>query len=106
MHYLLFYELADDYLARRSEFRDEHLNLAWRASERGDLVLAGALANPPDGAVLLFKGDSSEIAEKFAKSDPYVTNGLIKRWHVREWTTVVGESCTNPVKPTATKQKH
>jgi uncharacterized protein len=99
MHYLLFYEAADDYLERRPQFRNEHLELAWKASERGELVLAGALANPTDGAVLLFKGASAEVAEKFATVDPYVTNGLIKRWYVREWPTAVGAGCTNPVYP-------
>ncbi len=99
MHYLLFYEVDENYLARRAEFRNAHLELAWKASERGELVLAGALANPVDGSVLLFKGDSAEVAEKFAKVDPYVTNGLVKRWHVREWTTVVGAGCANPVRP-------
>jgi uncharacterized protein YciI len=98
-HYLLFYELVDDYLTRRAEFRDVHLGLAWKASERGELVLGGALANPVDGAVLLFKGDSPEVAERFAKSDPYVANGLVKRWYVREWTTVVGEGSANPRRP-------
>lgn len=100
MHYLLFYEVGDDYLARRAEFRDAHLDLAWKASERGELVLAGALANPTDGALLLFKGESGDGAEKFAKGDPYVINGLVKRWYVREWSTVVGEACTNPLRST------
>jgi uncharacterized protein YciI len=99
MHYLLFYEVGDDYLSRRAEFREAHLQKAWSASERGELVLGGALANPVDGAVLLFRGDSPEVAETFAKADPYVTSGLVKRWKVREWTTVVGESATTPVKP-------
>jgi hypothetical protein len=99
MHYFLFYELADDYLARRAEFRGAHLEMAWRASERGELQLAGALTNPTDRAVLLFKGDSPDAAENFARNDPYVANGLVKRWYVREWTTVVGDGCTNPVRP-------
>lgn len=99
MHFLLFYELADDYLARRGEFRNEHLAHAWVASEGGNLVLAGALANPVDRAILLFKGDSPAVAENFAKSDPYVLNGLVKRWYVREWTTVVGEDAAVPVRP-------
>ncbi len=98
-HYLLFYELVDDYLTRRAEFRDLHLGLAWKASERGELVLGGALASPVDGAILLFKGATPEVAERFAKSDPYVANGLVKRWYVREWTTVVGEGCANPKRP-------
>jgi uncharacterized protein YciI len=99
MHYLLFYEVGDDYVARRAEFRDAHLKKAWGASERGELVLGGALANPVDGAVLLFKGESPKVAENFAKVDPYVTSGLVKRWHVREWTTVAGEDAAIPVKP-------
>ncbi len=101
MHYLMFYEFGDDYLARRPEFRSEHLALAWQASERGELVLGGALANPVDGAVVLFKGDSPEVAEKFARADPYVINGIVKRWYVREWTTVAGPDATNPVRPNA-----
>jgi uncharacterized protein len=98
-HYLLFYEVDSDYVARRAEFRSAHLAKAWAASGRGDLVLAGALANPTDGAVLLFKGDSPAVAEDFARTDPYVLNGLVKRWYVREWITVVGTTCSTPVQP-------
>jgi uncharacterized protein len=101
MHYLLFYEVAEDYVSRRAEFRDAHLQKAWEASERGELVLGGALSNPVDGAVLLFRGDSAEVAEKFARSDPYVTSGAVKRWHVREWTTVAGEGAATPLRPKA-----
>ena len=98
-HYLLFYDTAPDYLTRRSEYRAEHLGLAWAAHERGELVLAGALTDPVDGALLLFKGDSSAIAEQFALADPYVKNGLITRWRVREWSTVAGDQPANPVRP-------
>jgi hypothetical protein len=99
MHYLLFYEVADDYMARRGEFRDAHLKKAWESSARGELVLGGALANPVDGAVLLFQGDSPAVAEEFAKADPYFTSGAVKRWHVREWTTVAGEDAAIPIRP-------
>jgi len=99
MHYLLFYEVGDDYISRRAEFREVHLEKAWEATERGELLLGGALANPVDGAVLLFRGDSADVAEKFAKADPYVTSGVVKRWHVREWTTVVGKDAATPVRP-------
>lgn len=102
MHYLLFYEVADDYVEKRAQFRDAHLATAWKAKDRGELVLAGALANPVDGAVLLFKGDSPEVAEKFALADPYVMNGVIRRWHVREWTTVVGDLAALPKRPAST----
>jgi uncharacterized protein YciI len=99
MHYLLMYELAPDYLARRGEFRNDHLQLAWEAEQRGEIVIAGALADPADTAVLLFTGDSPEAAERFAKADPYVTKGLVKNWRVRPWTTVVGKDAATPVKP-------
>jgi uncharacterized protein len=102
MDFLLFYEVAPDYMARRGEFRAEHLTLAWNAQATGDLVLAGALANPADGAVFHFRGDSPAAAEEFAKADPYVRNGLVTRWQVREWTTVVGEAASKPVRPDAT----
>jgi uncharacterized protein len=99
MHYLMFCEVSDDYLERRGEFRAEHLRLAWEAHERGELVLAGALGDPVDGTLLMFRGDSPEVAERFAAADPYVRNGVVKRWHVRPWTTVVGEMATAPVRP-------
>jgi heme-degrading monooxygenase HmoA/uncharacterized protein YciI len=99
MHYLLFYEVGEDYAARRAEFRDAHLKKAWEASARGELVLGEALADPVDGAVLLFQGESSEVAANFARTDPYVTGGAVKRWHVREWTTVAGNDAAMPVAP-------
>ena len=101
MHYLLFYDVSPDYLEKRGMFRDEHLRMAWQAQQRGELILAGALADPVDGTMLLFSGDSPEVAERFAKADPYVKNGLVTRWRVRPWTTVVGDLATSPVRPKA-----
>ncbi|HXH08089.1 MAG TPA: YciI-like protein [Vicinamibacterales bacterium] len=98
-HFLLFYEVAPDYLTRRQAYRRAHLERAWAAHARGELLLAGALADPVDGAVLLFAGDSPEVARAFAREDPYVVNGLVTRWWVREWTTVAGGGAANPVRP-------
>lgn len=98
MHYLLIYDTAPDYLERRQAHRAEHLALAWKAHERGELLLGGALAEPIDGAVLLFEGDSPAAAEAFAAADPYVKHGLVTRWRVRPWTTVVGEGAATPVR--------
>ena len=98
MHYLLMYELADDYLERRPEHRSAHLALAWAAVERSELLLAGAITDPVDNALLLFQGDSPAAAEAFARADPYVRSGLVKHWRVRPWQTVVGEAASNPVR--------
>jgi uncharacterized protein len=98
MHYLLMYDLADDYLERRAEFRAGHLKLAWESAARGELQLGGALAEPADVALLLFSSASPKAAEDFAKADPYVRSGLVKRWRVRPWTTVVGEHAATPAR--------
>ena len=97
-HFLLIYDLAPDYLDRRGEFRAEHLELAWRAADRGDLLVGGALAEPSDHALLLFAGEDSAAAEAFALADPYVTNGLVSRWRVRRWTTVAGAMAATPLR--------
>lgn len=99
MHYLLIYDLADDYLERRPAFRSEHLALAWQHADDGRLLLAGALDAPADTAVLVFTGDSPSAAEAFANADPYVVNGLVKHWRVRPWNTVVGRLAASPVRP-------
>ena len=89
-YFLLLYDVVDDYLERRGEFRDDHLALARAAHDRGELPMAGALAEPADGAVLVFKGEDSSVAERFAENDPYVKNGLVTSWRVRPWTVVIG----------------
>jgi hypothetical protein len=98
-HFLMFYDFAADYLERRPGFREEHLAKAWAAHARGELVLGGALADPIDGAVLLFSAESPSVAESFARADPYVLNGLVTRWRVREWNTVAGETAAAPLRP-------
>ncbi len=96
-HFLLFYDFAPDYEVRRADFREQHLARAWPASARGELILAGALTQPLDTGILLFKAESAATAEDFARSDPYVINGLVTAWRVREWITAVGEDAAFPV---------
>jgi uncharacterized protein len=117
MHYLLLYDVVDDYLTARAPFRKTHLLHAMAAHQRGEIVLAGALATrqpvrasafaiepddthaPPLGAVLVFQGDSPKAAEDFAKADPYVINGVVTAWRVLEWTTVVGDNPSLRIDP-------
>ena len=101
MHFLLIYDFVPDYLEHRPLHRSEHLRYAWDAQRRGELVLAGALADPVDSAVLLFQGENDQAARAFAESDPYVKAGLVRRWSVRRWTTVVGDMAATPVAPPA-----
>jgi len=90
MYLALQYDLVDDYLERRPEFREEHLGLARAAHERGELALAGAFTDPPDGALLVWSTEDRSVVESFAQADPYVRNGLVREWRVRGWDVVVG----------------
>jgi uncharacterized protein len=91
LYYLLFYKTVENYVERRAPFREAHLAYAREAHQRGDLILGGALSDPSDGAVLLFRGESPQPAEEFAQNDPYVRAGLITEWRVRPWVVVIGE---------------
>ena len=97
MHYLLFYDVEEDYITRRVPLRSAHLDYARPFVERGELILGGALARPADAAILLFQVAGPALVEAFAQADPYVTGGLVRRWWVREWTTVVGPLAALPI---------
>jgi len=99
VHFLLLYTYIPDVLERRPQFRGAHLKHARAAVERGDLVLAGAFADPVDGGALFFSVASRATVEKFAQEDPYVTGGLVTNWVAREWTTVVGPGAAHPLPP-------
>mmetsp|Transcript_2061 Transcript_2061/g.6453 ORF Transcript_2061/g.6453 Transcript_2061/m.6453 type:complete len:264 (+) Transcript_2061:184-975(+) len=87
--HLLLYHYVDDAVNLRKPYRQAHLDLAQLAVGRGELLLGGALAQPVDGGILVFDGDA-EMAKSFAERDPYVQNGIVTDWHVREWTVVAG----------------
>ena len=89
-YFVLFYDVVDDYVTRRAPHRQEHLALAVAAHRRGELVLAGALDDPADRALLVFRAADPSVATAFAERDPYVRAGLVTRWEVRPWRVVIG----------------
>lgn len=91
-YFALFYDVVDDYVARRGEFREPHLKLLRDAHARGEVVMAGAFAEPPDRALIVFRSKDRDTAVTFARNDPYVLNGLVKHWEVRPWTVVIGNT--------------
>jgi uncharacterized protein YciI len=95
-YFLLFYETSDNYAEKRAPFRAQHLELAREAHARGELLMAGALAEPMDRAVLVFRAPDRETVARFAERDPYVLNGAIARWEVRPWTVVIGNEPSEP----------
>ena len=92
MYFILLYNVVDDYINRRAPIRDAHLRVATEALDKGQLMLGGAFDNPVDGAALVFKADDRNVVEDFVKNDPYVQNGLITDWKIREWTVVIGSA--------------
>jgi uncharacterized protein len=89
-YFTLTYDVVEDFVNKRTPFRPSHLKEVRDAHERGELIMAGALAEPA-GALLVFRAADKTVAEKFAKADPYVKEGLVKSWKVRPWTVVVGQ---------------
>ena len=95
-YYALFYHVVDGFVERRMPFREAHLSHARHAAQRGELALGGALAEPADTALIVFRGDSPDAAKAFAEKDPYVRNGLVQRWEIRPWNVVVGTDANLP----------
>ncbi len=89
-YYMLIYKTVDNYVEKRAPFRSEHLSYAEAFRARGELFMGGALADPADTAILVFKAASRAVVEDFARNDPYVRAGLIMEWSVRPWAVVIG----------------
>jgi uncharacterized protein YciI len=90
MHFVLLYDVVDDMVTKRAPYREEHLKLIRDGHSKGEIVMAGAVGDPVDGALLVFRSDTPEVAERFARADPYVKQGLVIRWKIKPWTVVAG----------------
>ncbi len=95
-YYALIYDVVNGFVDKRMPHRPAHLTKINEAHRRGEIVMAGAIGDPPEGALIVFMGESAEAAEQFARTDPYVTQGLVTRWRVLPWTVVVGGSTGAP----------
>ena len=89
-YFALTYDAVEGFMERRVPLRDSHLALVRAAHARGELQMAGALADP-DGALFIFRVDNADTVAQFVLADPYVIQGLVKSWAVRPWTVMVGQ---------------
>ena len=98
-YFALEYHVAPDFAEKRGPVREPHLAKVFEAHRRGELVMGGALGDPPGRALLVFRAEDRSTAERFAETDPYVTSGLVARWEVEPWTIVCGlrEGDTDPL---------
>lgn len=86
--YILFYEYVDDMLERRAPHREAHLDHVQAHKYEGNVIMAGALGEPPTGAAIVFRGVGPEGIEIFVNDDPYVKAGLVKSWRTELWNVV------------------
>jgi uncharacterized protein YciI len=97
-HFLLIYDYAPDWQERRSAHRPAHLGLCRESVARDELQLGGAVpSGDPAFGLLLFKAETAQVAEDFARADPYTNGGVVTSWRVREWITVVGAGALTKV---------
>jgi uncharacterized protein YciI len=89
-YFALTYDVVPGFAEKRMVVREAHLKRIRDAHDRGELMMAGAVGDPPDGALLVFRAESAAGAEEFARTDPYVTEGLVTAWRVRPWNVVIG----------------
>jgi uncharacterized protein YciI len=86
--YVLIYDYVDNIVERRAPHRERHLEKyrEWRSD--GRIVMGGAIGDPPYGAHIVFDVDNPTIVEEFARSDPYMLEGLVTDWRIVHWAVV------------------
>jgi len=92
MYYILIYHTADNYIENRKPYRSKHLQLLEIELKKKHIVLGGALSDPADQAVIIWRVEDKKIIEEFVNNDPYVKNGLISKYEIRSWNIVIGNS--------------
>lgn len=93
--YVLQYDYVVDALEKRKPHREAHLAMIGKQQEKGNVVLAGAVDNPPTGGLLIFRNLSPTDIEQLAQQDPYVINGVVKKYTVKPYMAVVGDDLLN-----------
>ena len=88
MKYVLFYDSADDVLAKAPAHFPAHSARVDDFRARGELLIVGTFANPQEeGSMAIFT--SRDAAEEFVAGDPFVLNGVVRNWEIREWNEVL-----------------
>ena len=89
MRYVLFYESSDDVASKAPVHMDRHGEHIDEFHAAGTLLQIGTFGDPQaEGAMGVFT--TNDAAEKFATTDPFVVNGVVRRWYIREWREILG----------------
>ena len=87
--HLLTYDYVENIVERRAPHREAHLAHAGAWRDRGAIVMAGAVGDPPHGALFVFRVEDPAEVRAFAEADPYLHAGLVTAWRVEPWAVVI-----------------
>jgi uncharacterized protein YciI len=88
--YVLIYEAADDFRERVAAHIAAHRGLWQQFHAQGTLLMVGPFTDEPaGGAMAIFT--KRDAAEAFVAADPFVSNGIVARWTIREWKEVLAD---------------
>lgn len=90
--YVLQYDYVENALEKRQPHRQAHLALINKEVEKGNVVLAGAVDNPPTGGLLILRNLTRENIEQLVKQDPYVINGVVKKYSIKPYMAITGDA--------------
>jgi uncharacterized protein YciI len=88
MKYVMFYEAAEDFRSKAQVHFAAHRALWSRFHAEGTLLLVGPFTDEPAGSAMgIFT--TRAAAEAFVAEDPFVSEGVVARWTIREWNEVL-----------------
>jgi uncharacterized protein YciI len=86
--YVLLYEAADDVVTRAPIHFPAHRVRLVDFHTRGALLMVGPFSNAQaEGSMAIFT--SREAAEEFVEEDPFVLNGVVRSWQIRQWNEIL-----------------
>lgn len=92
-YYVVFFETSYDSLEEAvSKAPDVIAAHRARSNEwhsQGRLLMAGAFLNTSqEKLATMVICSTREVAEEYARGDPFVLKGMVNRWYIREWTNL------------------
>jgi uncharacterized protein YciI len=89
VRHVLFYESAPDVLSKAPAHFPAHKARLDDFHARGTLLMVGTFGDPQaEGSMAIFT--SRAAAEEFVEDDPFILNGVVRAWHIREWNELFG----------------
>jgi uncharacterized protein YciI len=86
--YVLTYESAEDVREKAPLHFAAHRARWQEFLDRGTLLLIGTFTDL-EGSMAVYA--TREAAEEFAQTDPFVLNGVVRGWRIREWNEAIGK---------------